>query len=63
MKYRAEPIHIGSEVSIDSPGHRQNGKIGKVIYHSEYLGTVGVTFDGDDYGFAPFEVIPVEPAR
>lgn len=50
---------VGDEVSISSPGHRHDGRTGKVSYLSEFWGTVGVSIDGSDYGFLRGELTPI----
>jgi hypothetical protein len=51
---------IGDSVKIYSPGHLQDGKIGTVVYHGEFLKTIGVEFDGQRYGFWTDELIKEE---
>ncbi|KIA73460.1 hypothetical protein ANMWB30_23870 [Arthrobacter sp. MWB30] len=53
------PIAVGHTVTIDSPGHRQHAKTGTVVYGVGFMGTIGVDFNGDCYGFWPEEVVPV----
>lgn len=47
-------IKVGDRVQINSRGHRQDGRIGTVVYRRA---TYGVSFDGDVYGFLPQELV------
>jgi hypothetical protein len=52
---------IGDKVTIDSPGHRQDGRTGTVSAGpGKFMGTYTVPFDGHDYGFLPGELKPAE---
>jgi len=57
MSNRKFPI-VGECVIINSRGHLKDGRTGVVIYHSEFMGTVGIEVDGQDYGFMLSEVSP-----
>lgn len=48
---------IGSEVRIDNTSHRKHGCTGTVIYHGQFLGSVGVNINGEVYGFMPGESV------
>lgn len=55
-------LQVGETVTINVPGHhRMHGRTGVVDYTNSILGTVGVSFDGDLYGFLPHEVVAVVP--
>lgn len=49
---------VGDPVAVSSPGHRHDGRTGTVSYLGTLLLTVGVSIDGQDYGFFPAELTP-----
>lgn len=57
---------VGDSVAVDCRGHRLDGRTGQVSYLGTLLLTVGVSIDGEDYGFFPAELTPAtdpEPER
>ena len=51
-------IEIGGNVTVNSPGHRQDGRTGTVSYQGRFMDTWGVSIEGHDYGFLPTELMP-----
>lgn len=47
---------VGTPVKVHCVGHRQDGRFGVVAYHGRFFGTVGVSIDGQNYGFLPSEL-------
>lgn len=48
---------VGDAVTVTCPGHRHDGRTGTVSYlDTLFMGTVGVSIDGQDYGFFPAEL-------
>lgn len=49
-------LKIGTRAKVNSPGHGQDRRTGTVVYHSEFMGTIGVEIDGHNYGFFASEL-------
>lgn len=47
---------IGDWVTVNCPGHRQDGRTGTISDFGKFLGTWGVEIDGYTYGFLPDEL-------
>lgn len=50
---------VGDAVTVGTRGHRHSGRAGTVSYLGTVFGTIGVSIDGQDYGFLPSELTPV----
>jgi hypothetical protein len=59
-KSKLEDIQEKDLVKVNSPGHRMDGLTGTVIYTKSWMGTLGVDFDGQIYGFLPIELTKAE---
>lgn len=47
---------VGDDVTVTCPGHRHDGRTGTVSYLGDLFVTVGVSIEGQDYGFFPAEL-------
>lgn len=47
---------VGDTVAVTCPGHRHDGCAGTVSFLGTLFTTVGVSIDGQDYGFFPGEL-------
>lgn len=47
---------VGDTVTVTCPGHRHNGRSGTVSYLGTLFVTVGVSIEGQDYGFFSAEL-------
>lgn len=55
---------LGDDVTVTCPGHRHDGRTGTVSYLGDLFVTVGVSIEGQDYGFFSAELtLATKPER